>query len=99
MKVSIFLTSLGGIYRPGSKFFTAPPKRVGKFVTSNAVISAMPLLPARIFAHDSSTLSPTGQTMPSPVMTTRRLLLIWFLPVKTSLVQSNDQRVFGVNGT
>src|SRR5690554_4198009 len=34
----------------------------------------MPLFPATIFSHAVSTRLPTGDTMPNPVITTRRLL-------------------------
>jgi hypothetical protein len=34
------------------------------------VIGLIPLLPARIFSHDFSTVTPTGETIPRPVTTT-----------------------------
>src|SRR5262245_31648569 len=36
------------------------------------VIGTMPLLPSSTLRHAVSTLLPTGETMPRPVMTTRR---------------------------
>jgi hypothetical protein len=47
---------------------------VEKFDASKAVIGPIPLFPARILAHDPATVFPTGLTIPSPVITTRRLL-------------------------
>src|SRR5690554_2686701 len=73
MKGSILRASLADITPVTSKSFTDPPKRVGKAVASKCVIGVMPLLPARIFSQDSRTLSPTGDTTPKPVTTTRRL--------------------------
>ena len=47
--------------------------RVGKVEASNWVMGPMPLLPPTMPRQDSSTPVPTGQTIPSPVTTTRRL--------------------------
>jgi hypothetical protein len=61
------------MYFSASKFFTSPAMRVGKLEASNCVMGPIPLLPAKIPRQDSSTPIPTGQTIPSPVTTTRRL--------------------------
>src|SRR5262249_21140044 len=52
---------------------TSPAKRVAKGVASMRVMGLIPLLPARIAAHAVVISLPTGETMPSPVTTTRRL--------------------------
>jgi hypothetical protein len=44
-----------------------------KGVASMRVIGLIPLLPARIAAHAVTMSLPTGETIPSPVTTTRRL--------------------------
>src|SRR5690348_13266833 len=75
MKVSIFLRSFGGMYCAASKFFTSPAMRVGNAVASKCVIGPMPLLPVITFCHAVATSLPTGETMPRPVTTTRRLFM------------------------
>src|SRR4030065_210478 len=47
-----------------------------KPVASYWVMGSVPLLPATILAQFWSTLLPSGETMPMPVMTTRRLVKI-----------------------
>ena len=46
----------------------------GKAVTSKRVIGPMPLLPASAADQLSATVLPSGESMPRPVTTTRRLL-------------------------
>src|SRR6185437_7878179 len=75
MKVSIFLMSFGATYCAGSNPFTSPAIRVGNALASKCVIGPMPLLPATTFFHVVATSLPTGETMPIPVTTTRRLLM------------------------
>src|SRR6185312_13369652 len=75
MKVSIFLTSFGAMYCAGSKPFTSPAMRVGNALASKCVIGPMPLLPATTFCQAVATSLPTGETMPRPVTTTRRLFM------------------------
>jgi hypothetical protein len=48
--------------------------RVEKRLTSKRVIGPMPLRPATMLAQAVSILLPTGETIPRPVTTTRRLL-------------------------
>jgi hypothetical protein len=47
---------------------------VGKLLVSKRVTGPMPLRPARIEAQALATSLPTGETIPRPVMTARRLL-------------------------
>src|SRR5690348_7920230 len=75
MKVSIFLMSFGGTYCAGSKPFTSPAMRVGNALASKCVIGPMPLLPATTFCQAVATSLPTGEMMPRPVTTTRRLFM------------------------
>jgi hypothetical protein len=56
------------------KSATPPPNRVEKRLTSKRVMGAMPLRPARMFVQAAATVLPTGDTMPRPVTTTRRLV-------------------------
>src|SRR5690606_737772 len=64
--------SLRSMYSSGSKPFTSHAKRTCWLLASNLVIGAAPDLPASRFAQLSSVVSPTGDTRPSPVTTTRR---------------------------
>src|SRR5579883_2373152 len=75
MKGSIFLTSLAGTYCAGSKSRTSPAILVGNALASKCVTGPMPLLPASTLAQAVATSLPTGDTMPSPVTTTRRLFM------------------------
>jgi hypothetical protein len=45
------------------------------------VIGAMPLLPLRIASHAEGTVLPTGEMIPRPVTTTRRLLTLYLCGV------------------
>src|SRR5579863_8195314 len=74
MKSSMRRASLGGMYWATSKSRTAPPKRTGNADTSKRVTGAMPLSPRSTASHADWTVLPTGDTIPSPVTTTRRLL-------------------------
>src|SRR6056297_2144406 len=73
MNGSIFLASLGLMYNDTSKSLTVAAKRTLNSEASKCVMGAIPLLPARIFCQVSSTVFPTGDTIPSPVTTTRLL--------------------------
>src|SRR6185437_14470057 len=75
MKVSIFLMSFAGMNCAGSKSFTSPAMRVGNALASKCVIGPIPLAPATTFFHAVVTSLPTGETMPIPVTTTRRLFM------------------------
>ncbi len=75
MKRSFRRASFRSMNFSGSKPFTSPAMRVGKVEASNRVMGPMPLLPATSALQDSSTPMPTGETSPSPVTTTRRLLI------------------------
>src|SRR3979409_2567826 len=74
MNSSIRRASFGVMYCVTSKSRTDPPKRTGKAVTSNLVIGPMPLLPLTMVSQADFTVLPTGEMMPRPVTTTRRLL-------------------------
>src|SRR6185312_2222317 len=74
MKSSMRRASLGAMYWLTSKSRTGPPKRTGKADTSKRVIGPIPLSPCRIASHADFSVLPTGEMMPRPVMTTRRLL-------------------------
>src|SRR5262245_37952569 len=73
MNGSILRSSFEERYFSASKPATAPWNRTGNALTSNRVIGTMPLLPSSTLLHAVSTALPTGETMPRPVMTTRRL--------------------------
>jgi len=57
--------------RSGSKFFSSPAIFVLWWTASNFVMRPMPERPAHRASQVSSTLLPTGFTVPMPVMTTR----------------------------
>src|SRR4029453_17974264 len=84
MNGSIFLTSFGATNFAGSNSRTSPAMRVGNVLASKCVIGPMPLVPATIARHAVGTSLPTGLTMPSPVITTRRLLIS--LPLQSSMI-------------
>src|SRR4051794_29814588 len=52
--------------------FTSHAKLTGKSLVSKRVTGAAPDSPAISASHDSSTVFPSGLTMPSPVITTLR---------------------------
>src|ERR1700691_1031850 len=60
-----------------SKPCTAPPKRTGNAVTSMRVIGPIPLLPLTTASQADGTVLPTGEMIPRPVTTTRRLLTLY----------------------
>src|ERR1700733_2061915 len=74
MKSSMRRASLGEMYSLTSNPRTAPPKRTGNADTSKRVIGPMPLSPFNTASQADFTVLPTGDTMPRPVTTTRRLL-------------------------
>src|SRR6185369_1126077 len=76
MNVSIRRASFGDRYAATSKFFTSPAICVVKADASKRVILVIPDFPARMLAHASATVLPTGQMIPKPVMTTRRWLTV-----------------------
>src|SRR5438874_6648871 len=74
MNSSIRRASFGVTYRVTSKSRTEPPKRTGKADTSNLVIGPIPLWPLTTASQADLTVLPTGEMIPRPVTTTRRLL-------------------------
>src|SRR3979409_1119167 len=74
MNSSIRRASFGVMYCVTSNSRTEPPKRTGKADTSNLVIGPMPLSPRTMASQADLTVLPTGEMMPRPVTTTRRLL-------------------------
>ena len=74
MNSSMRRASFGGMYCATSKSRTWPPKRAGKADTSKRVTGPMPLSPRSTASHALATVLPTGETIPRPVTTTRRLL-------------------------
>src|SRR5687768_5852369 len=74
MNSSMRRASFGVRYLSSWKSFTAPPKRQGNSLTSKRTMGAMPLTPSTTLRHAESTVLPTGEMMPRPVTTTRRLL-------------------------
>src|ERR1051326_336599 len=80
MKTSIFLTSFRSMNRSGSKPLTSPAIRADHCAGSKCVMGPMPLRPAQSASQFASVPTPTGDTRPTPVTTTRlvkwpRLLL------------------------
>src|SRR5947208_6423059 len=59
-------------YFETSRSFTSHAKCTGKSFVSNRVIGPAPDSPAISASHDTSTVFPSGLTIPSPVTTTRR---------------------------
>src|SRR5580698_4393424 len=76
MKRPIFLTSFFSMKFSGSKFFTSAAIWQAKFVESNWVMRATPLLPASTACHTSPVVLPTPQIRPRPVTTTLRPKLL-----------------------
>src|SRR5690242_9044962 len=74
MKSSMRRASFEVMYCSTSKSLTWPPKRTGKADTSKRVMGPIPLCPLRMASHADTTVLPTGETIPRPVTTTRRLL-------------------------
>ena len=75
MNVSIRRTSLADIQSAALNPFTSPAIRVGSGVASNRVIGPIPPRPLMRLSQAAGIELPTGETMPSPVMTTRLLLM------------------------
>jgi hypothetical protein len=73
MKMSIFLTSFLSRNRSGSKFLTSPAMRAENCDASNRVMGPIPLRPAQSASQFASVPMPSGDTMPTPVTTTRLL--------------------------
>src|SRR6202050_3147951 len=76
MKRPIFLTSFFSMKLSGSKFLTSAAIWQAKFVESNWVMRATPLLPASTACHTSPVVFPTPQIRPMPVTTTLRPKLL-----------------------
>ena len=70
------MASFGLKYSETSRSFTAPPNLTACASVSRFSIKEIPDTPLRMFVQESSTLFPTGQTMPSPVITTLLLFII-----------------------
>jgi hypothetical protein len=75
MKASKCRASFAGIQSAASNPLTSPAMRVGNVELSKRVIAPMPERPATRLDQPVSTSLPTGEIRPSPVMTTRRLLI------------------------
>src|SRR5678816_3735475 len=65
--------SFGAIHSDGSKFLTSPAIRVGNAEASKWVIGPIPERPLTMPSQLLSRPFPTGDRMPIPVTTTRRL--------------------------
>src|SRR5512147_182425 len=63
------------MYCVGSNPFTDELNFTVWSVVSNDVMGPAPLTPLTAFAHDSAAVLPIGVNMPTPVTTTRRLLI------------------------
>ena len=74
MNSSMRRASFDEMYSFTSKPRTAPPKRVAKADASKRVMGDIPLSDRSTAAQADSTVLPSGETIPRPVMTTRRLL-------------------------
>src|SRR5512132_2108349 len=72
MKRSERRVSFCGIQSAELKPFTSAAMRVGSADASNLVMGPTPLVPLRTFSHTWAAPMPTGDTTPSPVMTTLR---------------------------
>src|SRR5579871_2609236 len=81
MNSSMRRASFGSMYSFTSKPCTAPPKRTGNAETSKRVIGPIPLFPFRMASQADFTVLPTGEMMPRPVTTTRRLLTRYLLRI------------------
>src|SRR5688572_14688595 len=76
MKVSDFLTSFFSIHCSGLKPCTSPAIFVVYCAGSNLVIGPTPERPATRPSHVGSLPMPSGEIIPSPVTTTRRLVML-----------------------
>src|SRR3546814_4063329 len=75
MNGSIFLQSFAGIQTLGSKSRTSPAIRVANAEASKLVIGPMPERPLTMLSQAEARSLPTGDTMPMPVITTRRFAM------------------------
>ncbi|CSB57376.1 Uncharacterised protein [Vibrio cholerae] len=82
---SILRASFFDMYCSQSKPFTRPAKRVEKLVVSKCSMLTMPLWPANKAFQDDSTVLPTGDNIPMPVTTTRRLDTIIFSGIEIEM--------------
>src|SRR3954451_8489547 len=75
MNVSDFLTSFFSIQSSALKPFTSPAMRQAYALASNFVIGPMPERPSTSPCQVGSLPTPSGEIMPIPVTTTRRLVM------------------------
>src|SRR4029077_18385838 len=103
-KRSVRRTSLGFLkYKEGLKSGTSPAIRQSKVEGSNWVIVLIPLLPFTRFAQNVFRSLPIGETTPTPVTTTFRLLIViryavslpYEVKQQKSLTTRNGSRVSG----
>src|SRR3546814_19327948 len=98
MKGSIFLTSVGAIHSVGSKPFTSPEMRVAKADASKCVIGPIPERPLTMPSQLAARPLPTGDRMPRPVMTTRRLDIADSVADSIAMRGPRRDRTSGVGG-
>src|SRR5690606_4953408 len=97
MKRSIFFSSLAGSTDSGLNSLISPAMVDGRPSASNCVIGPIPLTPFSRLFHDVGQSLPTGVTMPSPVMATRRLLMIQtWIRRKNAAAQDGVRRRLGI---
>jgi hypothetical protein len=70
--------SFFSMYNDASNPFTDELNLTGCSLVSKISIGAAPLTPANALAHDSLAVLPIGVNIPTPVTTTRRLLMQLF---------------------
>src|SRR4051794_27720222 len=80
-----------------SKWVHSPPKRTGYFEQSQRVMGPTPDLPAQTASHISSAVSPSEVITPSPVTTTRRVLIGQLLVGSCQLVVENGEERLPAN--
>ena len=93
MNSSMRRASFGEMYCVTSKPRTAPPKRTGNADTSKRVIGPIPLSPLKMASQADFTVLPTGEMMPRPVTTTRRLLTRYLYEESTDGMRDGDRAV------
>src|SRR5579862_3076668 len=98
MNSSMRRASFGEMYSSTTKPRTAPPKRTGNADTSNRVIGPMPLSPFKMASQADFTVLPTGEMMPRPVTTTRRLLTRYLYEESTDGREGARDHVPGPRG-
>src|SRR5882672_7927510 len=84
MNRSIFLTSFFGTQSSGVNPFTSPAIRQGYSEASKREIAPTPLFPWIKAFQFSSLPIPRGETIPSPVITTRRPMVFLVLLRRSS---------------